>query len=219
VSVKAISKPPPSRHCQIFAHSQGVDVTDPATLEIAGRRVMNGMIPAPHIVWRQCQHTDDPPDPVIRIPVAEEGAVAAIVLDHEKPHKESCGRHREEKAEPVTEIKCRPHQGPEQNKWSGRDDDLDCAAPAARLAIAGENPGPNTRIARVITRVSGASWTLGGSRIWYASRILFGFQISPITAPPPIQDDAQVHERHLPRWPPPNERIQAETFVNIVPFR
>ena len=165
VPVEAVPKPPPSGQRQVFAHSQGADVTDPAALEIAGRGVMNGMGPTPQIVRCQCQHADDAPDPVIRNLVTEESAVAAIVLDHEQPHEESRGRHCEEKAEPVAEIEGRPHQHPEQNERSSRDDDLDRAAPAARLTVAGEDLCPDARIARVVTRVASASRTLGGNWI------------------------------------------------------
>ena len=92
--------------------------------------------------------------------MTEEGAMTAIVLDHEEPHEESRGRQGEEKAEPVAEIECRPHRGPEQDERSGRDDDLQQAAPAARLTVAGEDLCPSTRVARV----NGASRIYAGRR-------------------------------------------------------
>jgi hypothetical protein len=61
------------------------------------------------------------------------------VLDHEKPHEKACGRHREQQAEPVAQIKGCPHQKPEQNQRPGRDDELDYAAQTARSAIAGQD--------------------------------------------------------------------------------
>jgi hypothetical protein len=42
----------------------------------------------------------------------EEGAMAAIMLDHEKPYQKPRGRHREQQAKPLANMKGRPHQGP-----------------------------------------------------------------------------------------------------------
>ena len=74
--------------------------------------------------------------------------MTAIVLDHEEPHEKAGGRHREQQAEPVAEIDRYPHQGPEQNQWPGRDDELDDAAGRARRAIAGEDLSPAAGVGR-----------------------------------------------------------------------
>ena len=63
--------------------------------------MVNGVSASPKIVWRERQHPDHAPDPVVDQTAMEEGTVTAIVLDHEKPHEKACGRHREQQAEPV----------------------------------------------------------------------------------------------------------------------
>ena len=68
--------------------------------------------------------------------------MTAIVLDHEQPHEKARGRHRKQQAKPVAKIKRCPHQKPEQNKRSGRDDELDNAACRVRRAIAGKGLCP-----------------------------------------------------------------------------
>ena len=57
---------------------------------------MDGVRAAPEIIGRQRQHADHPAHPVICQAMAEEGAVAAVVLDHEQPHQETRGRYREQ---------------------------------------------------------------------------------------------------------------------------
>ena len=91
-------------------------------------------------------HAEHAADPVIRQAVAEEGAVAAIVLDHEQAHQKARGRQRDQQAEPITDVMQRgPHREPQQRKRQQRDHDLDDAAGAARLAIAAENLRPGAR--------------------------------------------------------------------------
>ena len=66
-----------------------------APVEIAGCGVMQRVIVTPEAVGRQRQHADDPPDPVVGKAVAEERAVATVVLDHEQSQQKPCRRHRE----------------------------------------------------------------------------------------------------------------------------
>ena len=104
MAVKPIDQPLPSRLGQIFAHRQRVDVADAAAVEIAGARVMDRMGAPPGVVRRQGQDADHPPGPVVHEAVAEKGAVAAVVLNHEKPHQKAGGRNGQQKAQPVTEF-------------------------------------------------------------------------------------------------------------------
>ena len=43
----------------------------------------------PVAIWRERQHADNTPGPIIHGATPEEGAVAAIMLDHEEPHEET----------------------------------------------------------------------------------------------------------------------------------
>ena len=116
MAVEAIAQPAPSGQREIFAHGQGVDIADAAMIEIAGARVMDRMRASPEVVGRQCQDTEDAADPVIGNAMAEESAMAAIMLDHEQAHEKARSRNRQQQAEPVAEVQGCPDQNPEQNK-------------------------------------------------------------------------------------------------------
>ena len=147
VPVQAIAQPAPDRAARRYSsHGQRVDVADAATVEIAGAGVVHGVGTPPEIIGRQRQHADDAADPVVCSALAEKGAVAAIVLDHEQPHQKSRGRHGEQKREPVAEIERRPHQNPERHEWDNCDYDLDDTTAIAGLPVGRENLRPGARI-------------------------------------------------------------------------
>ena len=98
--------------------------------------MMSGVGASPEIVRRQRQHPDHATDPVVGAAAMEEGAVAAIVLDHEQAHEKARGRHREQQARPIAEIEGYPHQKPERDQRPGCDDEFDDAACGVRSAIA-----------------------------------------------------------------------------------
>ena len=85
----------------------------------------------------------------------EEGTMSAIMLDHEEPYEEAGDRHREQQAEPVAEIERCPHRDPEQNQRHDRDYNLETAACAARLAVAGKNLCPFSRVGDGGTELTG----------------------------------------------------------------
>ena len=93
VAVDAIEKAPPPAEADIFVDRHRRHVADAAALEIADAGVVAGVGAAPQIVRRQRHDADHPTDPVVGGAPAEEGAVAAIVLDHEEPHQEAASRN------------------------------------------------------------------------------------------------------------------------------
>src|SRR5258708_10213693 len=120
VPIQAISKPTPSRERQILLHGQRADVTDPASVEIARTRVVDGVRAPPEVVWCQRQYTNDATHPIVRQPMVEEGAMSAIMLDHEESYEEARGGYGEQQTEPVTEGERCPHQEPKQNQRHAR---------------------------------------------------------------------------------------------------
>src|SRR3546814_13967380 len=65
-----------------------------------------------------------------------EGAVAAIVLDHEEPHEQSRGEQGGQQGErPITEMNRRPGQRPQPDEGQEGNRDLDQAAGGAGVAI------------------------------------------------------------------------------------
>ena len=110
--------------------------------------MMDRMRAAPDVVRRQRQHADNAPDPVVRRALAEEGAMPAIVLDHEQPHEKARGAARPAAGQPVAEVERRPRQRPERDQRHDRDDDLEDAAAVAGLSIADEDLGPGAGVGR-----------------------------------------------------------------------
>jgi hypothetical protein len=78
-------------------------------------------------------------------PLAEKGAVTAIVLDHEQPHQETGSGRRHGEAEPVAPAQALPGGDPEQNERHGRDEELDHTAHGAGRPIAVQNRQPIPR--------------------------------------------------------------------------
>ncbi|CAK7255767.1 protein of unknown function [Shinella sp. WSC3-e] len=140
--VKAVAEPPSTRQRSIFCDSERGDITDTPFVEIAGRGMMFSMGPAPVVVGCQCQHTDRPSRPIIQAAPAEEGAMAAVMLQHEQAQKEPGCRHNEDQAEPVTEVHRRPSAGPQENKGHKGYGQFERASANMGLAIGGEDFQP-----------------------------------------------------------------------------
>jgi hypothetical protein len=157
--VQAIADPSPQRPGAKLAHRQRVDIADAAAIEVSGSRVVDGVVVAPVVVGRHGQHATDAADPVIRQAVTEEGAVTAIVLDHEQPHHQPPCRHGEKQRDPISEVQAEPHQRPQGDKRHDRDRDLDAAAPIAGLAVARKVSRQELRLRR---RCGGMRGVLAG---------------------------------------------------------
>jgi hypothetical protein len=97
--------------------------------------MVEGVSSPPEIVRCQREHADDTPGPIVREAVVEEGAVAAIVLYHEKTHQKARGRHGKQQATPMAGIESSPDRNPKQGKRPCRDRDLKNAPHAVWLAI------------------------------------------------------------------------------------
>jgi hypothetical protein len=100
------------------------------------------------IMRRQRQHADHAADPMVRCGVPEEGAVAAIVLDHEQA-KEKTHRGKEKKSVKPIEVKLHGNQHPEPREPEGenRDNEFEKAPPVIRSLIGstrGANPPRRT---------------------------------------------------------------------------
>jgi hypothetical protein len=136
--VQAIEYLAPSRPREKFAHGQRVNVADAPVIEITRTRVMERMASSPEIVRSQGHDTDGSADPIVCKTAVEEGPVAAVVLDHEETYEEARRGCHQQQPSPITMIKSRPHQSPDDNERHCRDHKLEYAAHAVRLAITGE---------------------------------------------------------------------------------
>ena len=108
--------------------------------------MVRGVRAPPYVVRRERRHADDSPDPVVGQPLAEESAVAAIVLDGEKPDQEARCGDGQRQGEPVADIERRPGERPQGGERHDGDGDLDDAAGVARLPIPRQKLRPGTGI-------------------------------------------------------------------------
>src|SRR5262245_8216553 len=101
----------------------------------------------------------------------EEGAVAAIVLDHEQPNQESGGRHGEQQGyPPEAKVICCPGQCPQRHKRHERDGNLDDTAEVTGLAVAREELRQSPRVfaadgpaaIRRLSKIRSMLWGCGG---------------------------------------------------------
>src|SRR5262249_3066108 len=119
IAVKPIVELPPAGQSKVFPYGQGRNITNPAFIEVAGARVMNGMAPPPDIVGGQRQHTDRASYPIVASATAKERTVSAVVLYHKEAHQESGGRQSGQQAQPSTDSQGRPGHEPKNCKAAG----------------------------------------------------------------------------------------------------
>ena len=142
VAVNLVAKPPPGSECPVFGHRQRIDIADAAAVEIARSRMMRRMRLAPEIVRGQRQNADNPADPVIGLARRKQGAMAAIVLDHEHPDHQSGGGYRQQQRKQQADLAQGPHYRPQPGEGQGGDHDLENGAAVVRLLVAGKERCP-----------------------------------------------------------------------------
>lgn len=135
VARQAVGLPAPPRELAVLAHGQRIDVADAPAAQVAGGGVVDGMRVPPVPVRGQGQDADDPAGPVVRLPAAEEGAVTAIVLDHEQAHEEACRGYGQQQAEPVGIVEAEPHREPQAGERQSGDGKLGQAPGELRLTV------------------------------------------------------------------------------------
>jgi hypothetical protein len=120
VAVEPVTDAVPVRQRLVLGHGQRHHVADAACVEIAGRGMVDGVGAAPVVIGREGQNPDGAADPVVHTALAEEGAVAAIVLNHEQAQeKPGCRRNGEQEAPPHAVGESQPGESP---KGDERDD-------------------------------------------------------------------------------------------------
>ena len=96
VPVCSIAKTAPERAREIFAHRKGVDVADAASFKMARGGMMYRMGSTPEVIGRQRQYADHPAYPIVCQAMTKKGAMAAIMLNHEKSHEKASGGYCEQ---------------------------------------------------------------------------------------------------------------------------
>jgi hypothetical protein len=145
IAIEAIAEALPARALAILGHRQGVDVTDATPVQVARTGVVDVMTVAPVTIRRERNGADDPANPIIDPPLAEQRAMTTVMLDHEQADQKTSGRDGYGQAEPPRPLECKPGPDPERGKQSGCDHNLEDAAPLAGFAIVAQNPQPIAR--------------------------------------------------------------------------
>jgi hypothetical protein len=83
MAVEPVHVAPERAEGAVFCHRQGGHVTDAAVIQIAVMGVVDRMCAAPDGVGGEGEDTETAPDPILHGPVAQEGAMPAIMLDDE----------------------------------------------------------------------------------------------------------------------------------------
>ena len=94
---------------------------------------MDRMRVAPIGVRREREDTDQPSDQIVGAARSEKRVVSAVVLNHEQAHEKPGRREREEEGDPITVVKTPNHESPDGDEWHHGDEQLEDAAPRARL--------------------------------------------------------------------------------------
>jgi hypothetical protein len=115
--------------------------------------MMYGVRAPPIIVGREGDDAYDAPDPVIERGAPEEGAMAAIVLDHEEANDEAGGRRCKEQADPPKPVIGRePRESPKNRQRRRAEHDFQDAASVVRFLVAGEDLTPGASVKRLEQR-------------------------------------------------------------------
>ena len=110
-AVEAIAHAPPPGCSLILADAHGDDVPDPATVQVAGRGMVNGMRASPVGIRHQRHDTEHAADGVVQALAGEERAMATVMLKDEQPNVEPCDRERQQQHDavvPVQRIRTQP---------------------------------------------------------------------------------------------------------------
>ena len=153
--VQPVSEPTSPAESQVFTHRQRVDVADAAMVEIARGGVMAGVHPLPVIVRRHRQDAKCAADPVVDAAGAEEGAVAAIVLDEKYPHQKPRGGQGEGETQPVGYMEKPPHRGPEADEGRHRHGDFRQTPGGIRIAVPRQDAGEALDVRKAAQRRRG----------------------------------------------------------------
>src|SRR5437762_8098815 len=136
MAVHAILEPRPARPAEVLVHGQGIDVAEPAMLEVARRGVVERVGLLPVVVRRQGEHPEDRADDVRRARRPEERGVPAVVLDDEQANEEEGRGYGKEQGEPVADPEARVHECPRAGEQRRGGRELPHAAFELRTLVA-----------------------------------------------------------------------------------
>ena len=157
-AVEPIARPSPPARLHILAHGQRDDVADTATIQVARRRMVDGVGVPPIGIRHERHHPEHAPDSVIQALADEERAMAAVVLKDEEPDGKPGDRQCQQQDQSVipVELHADSHGAPPCNEQHARCHQLE---PGATIVGADKRrdqlaqPGPGIRVLRIGERV------------------------------------------------------------------
>ena len=135
VAVDPIEQPLGARQCEILVDRECVDVAEIAPFEVAGGCVMNCVGLAPVGVGNQRDHAENGAGNAVGAARTEEGAVAAVVLQHEESHDHHRGWRGQQEGQPVPDRKAPDHGGPAGREQRRSTCELPDAGPEDRTPV------------------------------------------------------------------------------------
>jgi len=101
IAREPIAKSPPARAVKILLHRKRPDIAGTASIQIAGRTVVQGVLPAPVPVRRQKQQARKSTRRVVGSFGFKERRVAAVMKNNKDPDKKAGGQNCNREHQPV----------------------------------------------------------------------------------------------------------------------
>ncbi len=136
ITVQPITEPPQAAGLLVLAKGHRTDFpAQPAPIEITRRGMMHGMFPAPSVVRRKGQETEQRTDQVIRPACTEKGTMSAVVLQNEQANEKTGRQRRQAQAERVVVLPKPQHAPPAQRKSPQRGRELPHGPPPTGSSV------------------------------------------------------------------------------------
>jgi len=139
---EAVADSLPLWRLQVLAHGHRVHVAHAALVQIARRRMMDRVLPAPVEIRRERQHAEDRTDDVVCVFRSKERAVPTVVLDDKQPHHKAGAQHHQRQHKPIGYCQRAIRQVPDDDKRNERVADLPDAFPCDRRLVFCNRFGP-----------------------------------------------------------------------------
>ena len=110
VAEQPVAEPAPPRPGAVLVDGQGLDVADAPPVEVAGRRVVDGVLVAPPREGRVEDDAEHGAERCVRALRAQERAVRAVVEDDEGADQESGRGNRQREHEEIRDPEGREHR-------------------------------------------------------------------------------------------------------------
>ena len=140
IAKKAVAQPRLPGPGEVLLDRECGDVAGPASVEIAGAAVVDGMVVAPVRKGLEDEQPSEPANPEVRLLVRQEGAVGAVVEDDERPQQEARCRNCEGEGDPDRDFETEVHRHGYSQVGHHRGGQSRGGCDAARVARGGRPP-------------------------------------------------------------------------------